>query len=378
MVEGQSMPSLRVAVGVAGAVAVLIGAPVAAQDRPAVTVSLNGRMQFQWNSTSVDTVEAGTPTTPIPSSTFETRRVRLEANVTVEEWIRGMVEADFALGRLVLKQVWMSLQVDPALVVRAGQFKKPFSLIELRSSTQNAVIERGVRIRNLEQALAVADPTQPRFRNLVLPGEEYALLAAQNYMSYDMGVELSGAYGALGWAAGVFNGTGADARDENNAKQLAARVTVAPQVGKPLRLGAGVSHSEMNFPAANSPGRSAGNAVELDAELGGFRNGLWVLAEATGGRNLATDGTFRGAQGVVSYFLGTGTGRIEGVEPVARVSWGDPDDDIDDDAGLLVTPGINLYFFGRNRLMFNWDIYMAQNDAIDTHYAGRAQINLHF
>jgi hypothetical protein len=363
-------------VWIAGALISLAVVPAAAQERP-VTVSLNGRMQFQWNSTTVDTVEAGT-TTPIPWSTFETRRVRLEANVRVEEWIRGMIEADFALGRLVLKQVWMSLELDPALVVRAGQFKKPFSLIELRSSTQNAIIERGLRIRNLEQALTVANPLLPRFRNLVLPGEEYALLLAQNYISYDMGAELSGTHRALGWALGVFNGSGADTRDENDAKQLAARVTVATPLRTPLRLGAGFSHAELNVPTATSAGRRDGNAFELDAELGGFRNGLWILAEVTRGTNLATDGTFLGAQGVASYFLGTGESRIEGIEPVARVSWGDPDDDLDDDAGLLVTPGINLYFFGRNRLMFNWDIYMPQNDAIETHHAGRAQINLHF
>jgi hypothetical protein len=335
-------------------------------------------MQFQWNSTSVDTVEAGTPTTPIPWSTFETRRVRLEANVTVEQWVRGMIEADFALARLALKQVWMSLQFDPAFVVRAGQFKKPFSLIELRSSTQNAVIERGLRIRNLEQALAVADPLQPKFRGTVLPGEEYALLLAQNYISYDLGAELSGTYKALGWAAGVFNGSGADTRDENDAKHVAARATVGVPVGRPLRLGAGFSHAEVNYPTATGAARRDGNALELDAELGGFRNGVWVLAEVTRGTNLATDGTFLGAQGVASVFLPTGSGRIEGIEPVARVSWGDPDDDREEDAGLLVTPGLNLYFFGRNRLMFNWDIYMPQNDEIETHHAGRAQINLHF
>jgi hypothetical protein len=363
---------------VAGTLIVAGATPAEAQERPDVSVSVNGRMQFQWNSTSVDTVEAGTPTTPIPSSTFETRRVRLEANVTVEDWIRGMIEADFALSRLALKQAWMSLQFDRAFVVRAGQFKKPFSLIELRSSTQNAIIERGLRIRNLEQALGVADPTQPRFRGTVLPGEEYALLQAQNYISYDLGAEISGAYRSLGWAAAVFNGSGSDTRDENDAKHLAARVTVAPPIGTPLRIGAGFSHAVVNFPTVTSAGRREGNAFELDAELGGFRNGLWVLAEVARGKNVATDGTFMGAHGVASYFLGTGGSRIEGIEPVARVSWGDPDDDLENDAGLLVTPGINLYFFGRNRLMFNWDIYMAQNDAIDTHHAGRAQINLHF
>ena len=46
-----------------------------------------------------------------------------------------------------------------------------------------------------------------------------------------------------------------------------------------------------------------------------------------------------------------------GVEPLARISWGDPDLDTDDDSGLLVTPGFMVYIMGRSKIGANFDIY---------------------
>jgi hypothetical protein len=43
---------------------------------------------------------------------------------------------------------------------------------------------------------------------------------------------------------------------------------------------------------------------------------------------------------------------------VARVSWGDPDGAVEGDEGVLLTPGFNVYFAGRNRLMLNWDVFV--------------------
>ncbi|MGH7449001.1 MAG: porin, partial [Longimicrobiales bacterium] len=128
------------AVIIAAAVGIAAGAgPIHAQV-PSITATLTGRAQFQWNSTSVDADEIDAP---LASSTFETRRVRVAASVRVGDWMRGFIEPDFALGRLQLKQVWIALELDSALVVRAGQFKKPFSVINLTSSAVHPMIERG-------------------------------------------------------------------------------------------------------------------------------------------------------------------------------------------------------------------------------------------
>lgn len=366
----RAMMRVAVAVVTAGSLA----GPVHAQSVP-ISVELTGRMQFQWNSTSIDAEEAGEP---IASSTFETRRVRLGVDVAVGDWIRGFIEPEYALGNVQLRQAWMALDIDPALVLRAGQVKKPFSLINLMSSSSHPMIERGVRIRGLEESLASANLGElSELRGDLLIGEQYALVDAQGYAAYDMGVELSGSAAGFEWAAGVFNGNGPDARDENDGKSLAGRLTYTLSA-VPVTIGGGWSRRELAWPDADSPESRTGDAFGIDVELGGLRKGWWVLGEVVTGTNLATEERFLGAQGVIARFIGLKGERIEGVEPMTRVSWGDPDDAIDDDAGLLVTPGVNLYFAGRNRLMFNLDVFLPQADRFETQHAGRAQINLYF
>ena len=352
---------------------------VHAQGAPAVRVTLSGRAHIQFNTTSVDEEDAGT-TDPIPSSTFETRRIRLQANVAVGDWIRGVIEPELALARLQLKQAWVALDFDSAFTLRAGQFKKPFSLILLSSSTQLAPIERGLRIRNLVDVLS--DPDGTVFRELdgeQILGEEQFLVSLMNYGDYDIGAAIEGQKYGFTWAVGAFNGSRADTRDNNDSKTFAGRVTYAIPVGMPLRVGVAGSHRDLNWIGTDDVIETrTGTAWSVDMELGGFRRGVWLMAEAIHGENLATQETLKGAQASLSYFIGTGRGRIEGIEPLGRVSWGDPDDTVAGDAGILLTPGINLYMIGRNRMMFNWDVYLPQGDEFNTQHALRAQLNLFF
>jgi hypothetical protein len=283
------------------------------------------------------------------------------------------------MGRLTLRSAWVAFELDSALVVRAGQMKKPFGVMWLTSGTTTPVIERGVRIRGLTDALRAADEgTLAVLRDELVVGEHYALLDVQRYTAYDMGLMLEGRRGSLAWAGGVFNGGGADTRAENAGVSGAARVTWQAPVRAPLTLGAGWSRRVMNWPRAVDAETRAGNAFEVDVELGGFRRGLWVLGEVATGDQLAAQQRFVGAQLITAYYMGGGTGRVEGWEPVARVSYGDPDRSVAGDEGVLLTPGVNLYFVGRNRLMLNWDLYLPAGDRFDAQHALRAQVNLYY
>ena len=352
---------------------------VHAQAAPPVRVTLSGRAHIQFNTTSVDEEDAGT-TDPVPSSTFETRRVRLQANVAIGDWIRGVIEPEFALSRLQMKQAWIALDFDSAFTIRAGHFKKPFSLILLGSSTQLAPIERGLRIRNLVDALSDQDETV--FTELdgeQIIGEEQLLVSLMNYGDYDIGAAIEGQKAGFAWSIGAFNGSRADTRDNNDSKTFAGRVTYAIPIDVPLRIGVAASRRDVNWQRIDDLMETrTGTAWSVDLELGGFRRGVWLMAEAIRGENLVTQETLSGAQASLSYFIGTGRRRIEGIEPLGRVSWGDPDDTVDGDEGILLTPGINFYMFGRNRMMFNWDVFMPQGDQFNTHHALRAQLNLFF
>lgn len=378
------MRSMRLGAAVA-VIATLVAAPLAAQSVTAgdVTLRLSGRMQFQFNTTSVSEEYLAGPgaTASVPWSTFETRRVRLSLGLTIKGWITGMVEPDFAMAKLALKQTWINLGFSDAFQVRMGQFKKPFSVIQTTSSTQTPTIERAVRIRNLADAYERVDdasgsPVLTRFRGDVMLGEEQEILEMFGYLGYEMGVMAHGRLGAFGYEAGAFNGTGADTRDNTDGKALAARLTWKAPVETPVTLGAAVSYSEI---ATSTTDVADGTAWSLEAEVGAFRRpGLHILAELASGTNLASQEQFLAGQGIASWFTALSGPRVDGVEVVGRASWGDPDRTVDGDQGMLLSPGFNVYFQGRNRFMVNWDVFAPGFDRFDAKNAIRAQVQLHW
>ena len=349
-------------------------------DAGPIELKLSGRVQSQFNTTSVDEDEIGDP---LAWSTFEMRRVRLSVEATVEDWLTGKLESDFALGDLDLKDAWINFGFDDAFQVRFGQFKKPFSRIELISSTQILPIERGLRIRGLDDLLGSAfeDGRRifPDFDGRIVPGEEYDLLNELLYLGREMGVMVHGGLGErVGYALGVFNGSGADERDRNDGKSVAGRLTFTP-TGQ-LSIGAGASYREARIDdGLGGEDEVGGVAFELDAEWGAFRRpALHVVAEVAVGDHIGLDETFLAAQGWLAYFHPIGGGRVEGVEPLVRLSFGDPDLGRHGDGGVLLTPGVNVYFFGRNRFMLNWDVFFPAFDEIGTENALRAQAQFYF
>ncbi|HEX7117588.1 MAG TPA: porin [Longimicrobiales bacterium] len=374
------------AVAAFGLVALLAG-PGAAQtiDAGPFELDFTGRVQTQFNTTSVDEDRVGES---IAWSTFETRRVRLGVEVAYGDWMTGKLEPDFALGELTLKDAWVNWAFAPAFEVRFGQFKKPFSRIDLTSSTKILPIERGVRIRGLVEAFDAelgpdGEPLLGDFGGDLVLGEEYELLDVLGFVGHDIGVSIHGDLGSrLGYAVGAFNGSGADDRDDNDGKSVAGRLTFAPAAALPLSLGAGVSYRETTIEDDDDLDDDldlAGTAFELDAEWGDFRRpGVHVIVEGAAGENLAVDQAFLAAQGWLAYFRALEGGKVEGLEPVVRLSWADPDTDRDDDAGLLLTPGFNIYFFGRNRFMVNWDWFFTGIEGFGAENALRVQGQVYF
>jgi hypothetical protein len=352
--------------------ALLWGAGAQAQTVQAggLELDLSGRVQAQFNTTSVGEDElADVPA----SSAFETRRIRFGTRFDYDGWLTGTVEADFGGESARLTDGYIDARLAEGFAIRAGQFKKPFGLIELTSSTQILTIERSARIRGLEDLMADAG---------TMVGEEQWLLDEGKYVGRQIGVMAHGTLGRLGYAAGVFNGEGANSPDVEGSKAFAARLTFS--VTEPLVLGMALGSQ----PAAGF-GVDADEihvqAFSVDAEYGTFRGeGLHVMAEAMVGENpllfdaaAGDPASMAGAQVVAAWFLPRQGGRVEGLEPALRVSWGDPGG-TDDDSGLLLTPGTNVYFSGRNRFMVNGEVYLPSQDELDPVYALVAQLQIYF
>jgi len=326
----------------------------------ALEIDITGRLHTQWNTTSVDG--------PI-SNEFLIRRARLTAEVKISDLVSGKIQPDYGEGELSLKDAYVRLSFDPGFRATLGQFKRPFDLFELTSSTQILVIERAGGVRGLDTCPGPGGICSfSRFTEKL------------QYSDRDIGVMVDGAV-AEGWQYmfSVTNGTGADAADENGAKSFTGRLEFSPIAD--LTVAANVAaHDYENELDVDS---DYATAFGGDLEWGDFNEGLHIQAGVVAGdnwRNLSETGdpsTFLTAQGIVTYKIPlTGVRFLEAIEPVGRVSWGDPDDDADDDEGVLLTPGIVAFFSGRNKIAANADIWTPAQG--DTEVSFKIQSYLHF
>ncbi|MGQ0816324.1 MAG: porin [Gemmatimonadota bacterium] len=344
-------------------------------------IRISGYGQLQFNTTSAEA--PGPPSAQTANSTFETRRVRLFATVTIADWIEARVQPEFALGRLKLADAWMNFGIARAFQLRAGQFKLPFSRFFLTSSTQILPIERAVRIRGLEEQIRTTLGSEvgtvfTDFRGDLLLGEEQELLEAFGLAARDMGVSAHGEIGRFSYELGMFNGNGPDQMDTNDAKSIVGRLNLKPLRSRPFDVGVALTRRERALGMQAEDERHA-TIMMIDVEWGGFRRrGLHALAEAVAGSNLLADSRFSGIHAMVGAFVPLRGQRLEGVEPMLRASFGNPDTERRNDDGLLITPGVNLYFFDRNRLLLNWELYSPGHPGLEDAHAWRAQAQFYF
>jgi hypothetical protein len=324
-------------------------------------VEFGGRVHLQYNTSSAEGV---------PSSEFLLRRARLWGAARINDWIDGAVQVDFSEGQVSGRYAYIRLSLDPAFAVSFGQMKRSFDLFELTSSSQILVIERDGGIRGAGSCAGVGGLCS------------YTRLSEQlEFSAPDVGVLVAGdlAGGRLSYQATLTNGTGANAREENDAKSTSARV----EWHAPHAVRLGVNAGIHDFPNPVTGSDAYASALALDVEVGDFDDGFHLQAGIFTGenwRNLddAGEGSrFVAAQGIATYRIPTrGHHRIVGVEPLARLSWGDPDTELASDGGLLMTPGLVLHFEGRNKMAANLDAWRPQSG--ETAWGLKVQTYLYF
>lgn len=331
----------------------------------AVEIGISGRVHEQFNTTSV---------TGEPGSEFLIRRARPEFDITVSDFVEGKLSADFGEGELDLKDAYVKLDFDPALQVTFGQFKRPFDLFELTSSTQILVIERTGKIRGAEVS------SLSRFTERL------------RYSDRDIGVQITGRdrRGLVQWAAALTNGNGANREDEDGEKAFEGRLGVSPV--KELTIWGGISTTPYatGETAGGDPDPSGDHtqavAFQVDGEWGDFDRGPHAQAGIVWGDNWrAVEGsdvdapTFMAWQVIGTYKFPVRKSRfVQALEPVFRISQGDPDTGVEDDGGVLLTPGFVVTFAGRNKIAFNYDVWVPQGEDLDTESSFKAQAYLHF
>ena len=266
------------------------------------------------------------------ANNFQVRRARGKFSGNANENIKYALLFDFiddSKGSN-LADAYIDVSYLPQANVRIGQFKTPFSMEYLTSSTQWDTIE-------LAQVVSK--------------------LASKRDIGIQIGGEISP---LLEYAVGVFNGTGSNAAEENKRKDIVARGVVKPVKGLLL----GVSHYE------GWSGKEDENKTKrrTDAQLGFVNELISVKGEFIFGKNGETSAYGWYAQ--LGYTLSLPLGKnSQKLQPIVKYDSYDPDSDKEKDKTDIATVGLNWFITKNvkvqvdNQLILNED-FEVDNDII--------------
>ena len=297
---------------------------------------------------------------------FEISRARLRAEVSVNDFLGGRVLTEWGGGSGRILDAYMQLGFSDALTVEFGQFKRAFDIFELPSPADLPEIDRDGAIEGYAPCPSVGSICS-----------HSRLTERLAHAGRDIGVRVGGAHGGFTYLATVTNGSGLNTPDENDGKSVSGRATFA--VGADLRLSGQVALHDY----VDADGDATALAFGGDVELGDWRDGLHVRAAVVAGDNwrdldvgTLDPAPFLTLQGIVTYYFPYDGDRIVGIEPLTRLSFGDPNTEDEDDGGVLFTPGIMFYLSGRTRIGANVDVYSPQVG--DREFALKIQSTLYY
>ncbi|MCK9461874.1 MAG: OprO/OprP family phosphate-selective porin [Proteobacteria bacterium] len=316
-------------------------------------IKIGGRVHAGYRMTreAPSPAESGRDT----ENEFMVRRARLKLNWRPERWMLAVIQIDVAealqLGGSILRDAYVHLSPLDQLQIRIGQFKKPFSGLELQSPAKLRVIDRG-------------------------PGVDY-IVEDLLYGDRDLGLQLSGRLVKsvkLDYEIGVFNGSGPEIEEMDNSKDLVARVQIRPV--KQLELGLNGSAKFFSEPDPGEARRSFAGGGDARVQVKGFRlyaEGLvagnhreFNVRRAAGVEDSPFSFVTFAVIGMVSYRHKFDTEIRFAIEPAFKAELFDPDTKITEDHLWVLTPGVNTYIGKYFKLMIGGEFVRSnRNSPID-------------
>ena len=210
--------------------------------------------------------------------------------------------------------------------------------------------------------------------HLIFP--ERFLIARQWGDKRDLGIRLAHRFDYFGYSAGVFNGSGQNAFETNNSKDLALRLEAYPIEGLTI---AGVAYATVGDRS------QAGTKDRYEGDVRFERWGFLFQAEYIAARDVGANGTVAWAHG---FYAAAGYTFEDIIQPVVRFGWYDPDMDRHTDTDPATAAGhadefwqldggLNWYIQGWEALLqlsysrFQYDDRTANNQvtlAAQVHY----------
>ncbi|MBT8477957.1 MAG: OprO/OprP family phosphate-selective porin [Gemmatimonadetes bacterium] len=351
----------------------------------ALEVSLGGRVQLQAGTSSCSEFPIPGDSAceeQVPATDLFLRRARLTFTVKINDKIDFRIQPDFnKVDKVGLKDAWGRFTFSKAFRLKGGHFKRPFDGFVLVSSTQTLTVERELAIRGID--------------GLLVPNIT-SFTTAFDLSDRDIGLEASGSTnnGVFSYWAGVFTGdSDLKFQDSNNEKQFVGRGQVKLGAGpKDLKIAAALAATDQGYETVTEglQGRYHYN-YELFADWGDFTDGPHAQLGFVFGDNpfqnragddidLASGEDFAKIsswQAILSWKFPVGSGDMA-VEPIFRLSYADVNTDLSDTEVWGFTPGVQIFFYKRNKLALNWDIASPTFDGLRSENSFKARLQFHF
>ena len=280
---------------------------------------------------------------------FDIRRARLDVKGNISPYWGYRLQFDLA-GTAKIIDAFAELKINDYLNVTIGQSLIPLSLENLTSSSKFELIEFS----------QVVDALAARGKDII-----------GNQNGHDLGIQLGGTIlklkdrPVIDYKLGVFNGSGINTVDNNDTKDIAARLILHPVTG--LDLGAAIYNGSRFVPevktgtVVTTPSRSVDRnryGFDLSYDL----KNLSVRSEYIYGKDDITE-----REGY--YLLGGYYLLQKKVQLVAKYDFYDADKAKADDASTWVVLGANYNFNANTKLQVNYSIKQEEVTNIDNNFA---------
>ncbi len=387
-------PSTRTTFLILGTLAMrlAVGEPLQAQESDevqfktsALELTFNGRIQIQASTSSCSEFPIPNDSAcngQVPSSDLFLRRVRLTVSGKINDMIDFRIQPDYnKIDEVGLKDAWGRFKFSKAFRLKAGHFKRPFDGFVLVSSTKTLTVERELAIRGLETVIA---PSLTGFTTLF------------DLSDRDIGVELNGSTNNglfTYWVGGFTGNSELKFQDSNSSKQFVGRGQLRFDAGpKKLKFAAAAAAMDASYESIAEGIKSKYYYdYELFAEWGDFGDGPHAQLGFVFGdnplRNKANEPIDLEAgddfsnmstwQAIVSWKFSVGSGDMA-LEPIFRVTWADGNTDFDNNEVWGFTPGLQIFFYRRNKLALNWDFANPTSDTLRSENSFKARLQFHF
>jgi hypothetical protein len=287
-------------------------------------------------------------------------------------------------GEILPKQVAYEIMVDPAKVLEfqtqtvtdsngdTVEVKQPVSPVSALQDFYITYLTPYLDVSLGQFKIPVSWEGYNSSAKLLFP--ERAAVSSAFGDKRDLGLRLAKTFDKFGYSAGVFNGTGLNARDNNNGKDVALRLEVYPIKGLTI---AGVTYDSIgDRDQAGAKDRWEG---DVRYEGGPFL----VQSEFIRGRDVGASGSAIDSQGFYlagGYSLPAGPGTLQ---PDVRVGYLDPDLDQDLDPAAAggkdelweLDVGANYYLQGHEaKMQLSYSRFQFDEASADNLFIAAAQV----